>query len=70
METYKIVRYFNSAAYNDGRERPPQVRRWGLSLAEAKAHCRSSDAELTRMTRRGMVTFWFEGYTLSKRRAR
>lgn len=63
---YKIVRYF----YRDGRKRTVKS---GLTLAEARAHCKdpesSSRTATSARARRytAMHGQWFDGYTECRR---
>lgn len=48
METYKIVRFYKE-------DRPPDTIKEGLTLAEAKEHCKDDDTEQDGV--------YFDGYT-------
>lgn len=66
MDTYKIVRFFQS-------DLPPRVIKRGLSLIEAQAHCRNPETS-SRTATSGPARLlaeqcgpWFDGYDKEER---
>lgn len=67
METYKIIRFYR------GEMRSPTTIKGGLTLEQARAHCRDPEtSSLTCTLKEGRhhtyeYGHWFDGYDIEKR---